>query len=112
MQLNEVKRIDAQSCERLMYLVARFGITALASFGGQKEILSVLCHPRPDTLFGIPVAGSSVYVVNPIFQKLIQGFVRFRLRHTAQSSSAKDNHGTHMAGAPKGSFLNHDMSPL
>ncbi len=51
-----------------MDLVARSLIGALAGLGGQKELLAIAAHPRPDPQLGFAVASSGVDVIDAVLK--------------------------------------------
>src|SRR5262249_38326910 len=91
-----------------MDLVTRVLVKALAGLGSEEEILAVLGHPWANTQFSVPIAGRDVDMIDAVFEEDVEHTVRLGLRGTAERRRAKECDCTHMSGASKRSFLNHD----
>src|SRR4030095_10001265 len=64
----------------------RLRASALASLGGQKELVAVSIHPRSEAKLRIAIAGGSVDVVDPVRTDQLHGLIRIVLADIANGS--------------------------
>src|SRR5262245_54819489 len=90
-----------------MDLVTRVLVEALASLGGEEEILAVPCHPRANTQFRVAIAGRDVNMIDAVFEQDVQHAIRLCLGGAAEGRRTKERDRAQVASTSKRSFLNH-----
>ena len=108
--LDQIELIDAQPIQRSMQTVASALICAIAGLGGEKELLSMLAHPRTDSQFRFAVRRRRIEMIDAVFEQHLEHAVRLVLLHPTERGRSKNNPRTLMPGFPKRTRLDHDVT--
>ena len=107
--MNQIDLISLQAVERTAKLIPCRALAAFAGFGGEKKVVAIALHPRPQPQFRIAITGGGVNVIDPMRHQQIHRGVGFSLAHFAKRRRAKQGSGAQVAGAAKGLGFDHDI---
>jgi hypothetical protein len=82
----------------------------LAGFCGQKEIVAMVLHPRPDTFLRIAVDGGCVNVVQAIFQQYFEEAICLFLCPLAKGIGTEYQARALVPGVSEWLFGNHNYA--
>ena len=106
-ELDQIHVIHAEPLDRAMDVVARLAAAAAARLGGEKEVLPVARHPRPDAQLGVTVARRRVDVVHAVTQQDVERAVGLVLAGAREGGGAEERDAAGVAGAAERSSLDH-----
>src|SRR5215831_20566987 len=97
-QLDQIDVIDPEPLERPVDVLARLARGPRAGLRGEKEVLPMASHPRPDTQLGVSIASGGVDVIDAVAQENIQTAVGGRLIHLREGGAAEQRQTALMTG--------------